>query len=170
MGILMETGTFEVGDIELWRLFLDWSQGVHATVDQALTASADLSVSEFELMSRVWSQPTHELPQHDLTVDLGWSRSRCSHLLNRLESRGFVAKHDLGQGKQQNVRLTDPGRQQLEKGLRAHRQAFRSALLDQLSPTQRSVLQAVMGGSASSGPFCTSPDSDRDAPLIGIRP
>lgn len=154
----MGSGILEEDEVEFWRLFLGWSQGVHAAVNHAVIEGADLSVSEFELMTRLWSHPGHELPQHDLTVDLGWSHSRGSHLLRRLEGRGFVERHDLGHGRARNVRLTAQGLDRLMGAFEVHGQAFRDALLDRLTPAQRRVLQEVMQAPASPDPSPASPD------------
>lgn len=129
--------------------FLEWSESIRTAVNQALTTAAGLSVSEFELMSRLWSQPAHELAQRDLTAALGWSRSRVSHLLRRLEKRGFVERYS-PRGREQDLRLTTQGLQHLEDGQAAYHQKSREVLLDQLTPIQRNILHDVMNDPPSS--------------------
>ena len=141
----MGSGLLEGDELDIWRLFLGWSHGDPSAVNQAVIEGANLSVSEFELMTRLWSRPGHELPQHDLTTELGWSHSRGSHLLRRLEGRGFVERRDLGQGRARNVRLTSQGLDRLLNAFEVHGQAFRDVFLDRLTPTQRQVLKDVMG-------------------------
>lgn len=140
----MGTGILNDDEVDFWRLFLGWSQRVHAAVNHAVIEEANLSVSEFELMTRLWARPDYELPQHDLTVELGWSHSRGSHLLRRLEGRGFVERHDIGQGRARKVRLTSQGFEQLMGAFEVHGQAFRDVLLDRLTPTQWRVLKEIM--------------------------
>lgn len=148
----MGSGTLKGDDIVFWQLFLKWSQGVHARVNHAVTESSELSVSEFEVMTRLWSQPNHELLQQDLTTDLGWSPSRGSHLFRRLEQRGFIEREDLGYGRARTIRLTSLGHDHLATAFEVHGRAFRDCLLDQITPYQREVLQEIMANFASDQP------------------
>ena len=140
----VDSGVLEGEDLVLWRKFLRWSQGIHAAVNKAVAVAADLSVSEFEVLTRLWSHPEQALPQLELATELNWSASRASHLLNRLEQRSFVSREDAGQGRARIVRLTEEGHRQLMKAFDAHGRAFRSMLLDRLTMDQRATLLAIM--------------------------
>jgi DNA-binding MarR family transcriptional regulator len=139
-------------DLVLWREFLRWSQGIHASVNKAVAEAADLSVSEFEVLTRLWSEPDHTLAQLELAQGLNWSASRASHLLNRLGQRSFVTREDAGQGRARIVRLTEEGYQQLMGAFEAHGRAFRAMLIDRLSEEERATLLAIM----ASGRGCES--------------
>jgi DNA-binding MarR family transcriptional regulator len=141
---LVKSGVLEGEDLHFWREFLRWSQDIHTAVNKAVAATADLSVSEFEVLTRLWSDAEHRLPQLDLATGLGWSASRMSHLLRRLERRGFVAREDSGQGRARNVRLTNDGCTHLLKAFDAHGAAFQRELLDRLNHTERATLLAIM--------------------------
>ncbi|WP_225636638.1 MarR family winged helix-turn-helix transcriptional regulator [Streptomyces solaniscabiei] len=134
-------------DLVIWREFLRWSQSIHAAVNKAVVEAADLSVSEFEVLTRLWSAPEHALPQLELATALNWSTSRASHLLHRLDQRSFVTREDSGQGRARIVRLTEEGHRHLRGAFEAHGRAFRTTLLDRLSAEQRSTLLAIMAES-----------------------
>ncbi|GEM_PF-6911571 len=138
------SGVLEDEDLEMWRAFLSWSQGIHASVNRAVVVAADLSVPEFEVLTRLWSDPEHEMLQQELTDGLGWSASRASHLLHRLELRGFVHRVGSGYGRARVVQLTTAGTAHLFKAFDAHGRAFRTVLLDDLTDKQRATLVAVM--------------------------
>lgn len=140
----MKSGVLEGEDLVVWREFLRWSQEIHAAVSKAVVEAADLSVSEFEVLTRLWSEPDHALPQLDLATGLNWSASRTSHLLHRLEQRSFVTREDAGQGRARIVRLTEEGHRHLMGAFEVHGRAFRTMLLDRLSAEQRAALLAIM--------------------------
>lgn len=131
-------------DSEFWRSFLRWSQRIRTAVNRAVTAAADLNVPEFEVLDRVYAAPGQEISQLNLTTELGWSASRMSHSLTRLEERAFITREDLGRGRARTVRLTGEGERHLLRGLDAHGRAVREALLDRLGPEQRAMLAALM--------------------------
>jgi DNA-binding MarR family transcriptional regulator len=139
----MTSGVLEGEDLEFWRSFLSWSQTVHASVNRALTETADLSVPEFEVLTRLWSDDG-ELPQLALTDDLGWSPSRASHLLTRLEGRELIRREDIGPRRARTVLLTESGRAFVTRAFDVHGRAFRDRLLDRLTPEQRSTLLGIM--------------------------
>lgn len=141
---VMDSGVLEGDDLDIWRAFLSWSQAIHAAVNKAVVEAADLSVPEFEVLARLWSHPEQEVPQLELTNGLGWSASRASHLLHRLELRGFVHRVHGGRGRAQVVQLTDAGRTHLMKAFDVHGRAFRRMLLDRLTKSQRITLLKVM--------------------------
>jgi DNA-binding MarR family transcriptional regulator len=139
----MTSGVLEGEDLAFWRAFLGWSQAVHTTVNRALTETAGLSVPEFEVLTRLWSDDG-EVPQFALTEDLGWSPSRASHLLTRLEARGFIRRKDIGPRRARTVLLTESGRAFVIRAFDIHGRAFRESLLDRLTAAQRSTLLGIM--------------------------
>ncbi|EKT76383.1 MarR family transcriptional regulator [Rhodococcus wratislaviensis IFP 2016] len=108
-----------------------------------VTASA-VVVSSLE--SPLWSHPEQEMPQLELTDGLSWSASRASHMLHRLELRGFVHRVHSGYGRARVVQLTPGGSAHLMKAFDAHGRAFRTMLLDRLTERQRTTLLKVMTG------------------------
>lgn len=132
-------------DAEFWRSFLNWSQRIRTTVNRAVTEAADISVPEFEVLDRLRLSPDREVTQLNLTTDLGWSASRMSHLLNRLEERSFIDRADTGRGRARTVRLAEAGEERLHLARDAHTQAVHAVLLDRLDERQRTTLLGVMG-------------------------
>lgn len=85
----------------------------------AVAEAADLSVSEFEVLTRLWSEPGQSLPQLELATALNWSASRASRLLNRLGQRSFVTREGSGQGRARIVRLTEEDHRHLQGAFEA---------------------------------------------------
>jgi len=140
----MPGGVLEGDDLVFWQTFLRWSQGIHSAVNRAVSEAANLSVSEFEVLIRLWSDPDRTVSQHDLSTELGWSPSRASHLLRRLEARSYIARRESGDGRLKLVQLTEPGLAQLLLAFDAHGSAFRRSLLNRLTTVERSCLLEVM--------------------------
>lgn len=140
----MDGSALESEDMEFWRAFLGWSQGIHTAVNRAVSGAAGLSVPEVQVLNHLRTCTNEESPQLNLMIHLDWSASRISHLLNRLEGRAFIDRADTGRGRARTVRLTRTGKEHLMQALDAHGHAVRESLLDWLSPEQRRSLEIIM--------------------------
>ncbi|MBA8794742.1 DNA-binding MarR family transcriptional regulator [Friedmanniella endophytica] len=77
----------------------------------------------------------------DLVQRLDWEKSRVSHLLTRMESRGFIERTERGAaGRRSSCTLSDQGRAVIEAAERVHERTVRARFLDRLSPEQRAAI------------------------------
>ncbi len=74
---------------------------------------------------------------------LGWEKSRVSHLLTRMESRGFAKRTEGGaSGRRTGIGLTPKGRRLAEQSVTAHGRTVRRHFLDLLSPEEVAAIRA----------------------------
>lgn len=139
------TGPLSPGELDTWRGFLRWSEGVIASVAQSLL-EAGLSQPDYEVLKRLAEAGGGELSRQALEQSLGWSPSRLSHQLRRMEARGLVTRADAGRGRHVNVELTDGGRQLVAAADGAHAVAVRRHLLDPLPAEVRAFLVSARAG------------------------
>src|ERR1700730_19461015 len=83
----------------LWRGFLTWSETVLALVGSDLVNATGLSKPDYEVLVRLHQAPGGALTQRDLGESLGWSPSRVSHQLERMETRDLITPVEPGTGR-----------------------------------------------------------------------
>ena len=137
---------------ELWRRFLGWTESVTGAVGRDLVTGSELSVPDFEVLVRLHESPGHVLGQHELAASLGWSPSRLSHQLARLERRDLVGRESAGTGRRMTVGLTSAGARQFANALAVHARAVRRHFLAGLSGDDLAALRAVLQRAGSADP------------------
>jgi DNA-binding MarR family transcriptional regulator len=111
--------------------WLPWS------IDQQLRRDSNLAMVEYQVLARLSNQPARTLRMSSLADLANASLSRLSHLVTRLEARGFVRREpDPDDGRFTNAILTDKGYQTLAEAAPGHVAHVRSLVIDVLSPEQ----------------------------------
>lgn len=114
---------------QLWRDFLAFSEGVTAHVARDLTEATGLSVPDFEILTRLWESPGHSLEQRALADSLGWSASRTSHQISRMQRRRLLERRAAGTGRMVSIALTERGADRAEHAAGAHAASVRKHFL-----------------------------------------
>lgn len=137
------SGALSAPDQALWRGFLAWSESVLALIGRDLFAATGLSRPDFEILVRLHAAPDNTLTQRDLGESLGWSPSRISHHLERMEDRDLVTRVDTGTGRLRDVRLTTRGAGEIREAIQVHATAVRNHFLGPLDQHQKQALATV---------------------------
>lgn len=114
-------------DDELWSLLKAAFHSVERDAVAAASTAADVTDTEIAVLVRLHVAGA-ALRSSALAGVLGWERSRVSHLLARMESRGLV-RRESGAGAV-TVHLTDEGEERLGAARPAHLRAVRSRLVE----------------------------------------
>ena len=142
MTAIEESPTTEV-DADLWltpsqlsswlsvvRLFtrLPWA------IDTQLQRDADLSMVEYMTMAMLGDAPDWTLRMSELAERTSTSLSRLSHLVKRLETRGYIRREpDPTDGRFTNAILLPDGRRKMESAAPGHVAYVRHLVIDNLS-------------------------------------
>jgi DNA-binding MarR family transcriptional regulator len=113
------------------RLFtrLPWA------IDGQLQRDADLSMMEYMTMAILAGAPQRTMRMSDLAERISSSLSRLSHLVKRLESRGYVRREaDAADGRFTNALLLPGGMAKLASAAPGHVAFVRQLVIDNLSP------------------------------------
>jgi DNA-binding MarR family transcriptional regulator len=137
------SATLSAPEQSLWRGFLAWSETVLALVGSDLVNATGLSRPDFEILVRLHEAPGGTLTQRDLGESLGWSASRLSHQLERMEARDLLTRVDTGTGRLRDVRLTEYGAQEIGEAVRVHATAVRTHFLSSLDDREKQALAAL---------------------------
>jgi DNA-binding MarR family transcriptional regulator len=112
-------------------VYLPWA------LECQLQRDAGLSFVEYHVLAMLSEQPDHNLRMSELAAVTHASLSRLSHLVKRLEARGFVYREpDPTDGRYTLAILTDVGHAHLVESAPAHVEAVRQFVIDALSPDQ----------------------------------
>jgi DNA-binding MarR family transcriptional regulator len=104
-------------------------------IDSQLQRDADLSMVEYMSMAMLSGAPQWTMRMSDLAENTSSSLSRLSHLIKRLESRGYVRREaDPADGRFTNAILLPAGMRKLESAAPAHVAYVRQLVIDNLSP------------------------------------
>ena len=111
--------------------WLPWS------IDQQLRRDSDLGMVEYQVLAMLSDSPEWTMRMSSLAEVTNASLSRLSHLVKRLESRGYVRREaDPADGRFTNAILTDKGFRTLDEAAPGHVAHVRSLVIDVLSPEQ----------------------------------
>jgi DNA-binding MarR family transcriptional regulator len=127
-----------------WRAFLDAVQVLQRGLDAQLQDEADMPHGYYELLVRLSEAPDRRMRMSALADAAVSSRSRLSHAVAQLESRGWVRREPCPTDKRGQIAvLTDEGFAALAAAAPGHVEAVRALLVDRLTPEQLCQLRAI---------------------------
>lgn len=127
-----------------WRPFVALLIKLPATLDAQLQKDAGLSHFDYLVLSSLSQAPDRTLRMSELAALASGSLSRLSHVVSRLESRGWVRRQACGgDGRFINAVLTEEGWRKVVATAPGHVAAVRSLLVDTLTPEQLRALGAI---------------------------
>jgi DNA-binding MarR family transcriptional regulator len=127
-----------------WRPFVALLFRFPALLDAQLQKDAGISHFEYMVLSSLSEAPDRTLRMSQLASMASGSMSRLSHVVSRLENRGWVRREaSPGDGRFINAVLTDSGWQKVVETAPGHVAAVRRLLIDELSPSDLSQLGQI---------------------------
>jgi DNA-binding MarR family transcriptional regulator len=127
-----------------WLQLLSTFTLLPAALDSQLQREAGMSHFEFGVMAALSRQPDRRLQLKDLAVVANGSLSRLSHVISRLERRGWVRRTS-GKGRATHAELTDEGYRKLMVAGPIHFREVRRLVFDVLKPDDVKALRLVTG-------------------------
>ena len=127
-----------------WRPFVALLFRMPAALDAPLQKDAGISNFEYMVLSSLSEAPGRTLRMSELAAMASGSLSRLSHVVSRLESRGWVRREACpGDGRFINAVLTDEGWDKVVATAPGHVAAVRKLLVDVLSPEDLRTLGSI---------------------------
>jgi DNA-binding MarR family transcriptional regulator len=127
-----------------WRPFVALLFRMPAALDAQLQRDAGISNFEYLVLSSLSEAPGRTLRMSELAAMASGSLSRLSHVVSRLESRGWVRREACpGDGRFINAVLTDEGWAKVVATAPGHVAAVRKLLVDVLSPEDLRTLGSI---------------------------
>lgn len=127
-----------------WRSYILGTHLLMQQLDRDLRQCHDLSFVEYEVLVRLSEAPDRSLRMAHLAASLGYSRSRMTHTINRMQQAGLVdrcASSDDRRGV--TASLTDSGLALLSTAAVTHVDGVRRYLVDLVSEADMAALGRV---------------------------
>ena len=126
-----------VAEVDSWLSVVRLMTWLPWSIDQQLRHDSNLGMVEYQVLARLSESPERTLRMSLLADLANSSLSRLSHLVKRLEDRGFVRREpDPSDGRFTNAILTGKGFETLAEAAPGHVAHVRSLVIDVLSPEQ----------------------------------
>lgn len=130
---------------ETWLRVREFMWGYPSALDRQLGRDSALSTGEYSVLSTLSEAPDHQLRAGDAAADLGWERSRLSHLLRRMEAKGLIERVPSRCDRRgHDVHLTALGWSTIQEAAPAHVSFIRETLFDPLTPEEQQVLASAL--------------------------
>jgi DNA-binding MarR family transcriptional regulator len=129
----------------MWKAYRDLYQELATVLEDQLLRDAGLSGSEYAVLVELSHSPDGVLRARELGSELGWDRSRLSHLVGRMEKRRLVAREECEEDARGSmVRLTDAGRATVDGVAPEHSEAIRRYFFNALSKDELETFATVV--------------------------
>jgi DNA-binding MarR family transcriptional regulator len=127
-----------------WRPFVALLLRLPAALDAQLQRDAGITNFDYLVLSGLSEAPGRTLRMSELAAIASSSLSRLSHVVSRLEAKGWVRREPCpGDGRFINAVLTDEGWQKVTATAPGHVAAVRELLIDALSEEEFAQLGAI---------------------------
>src|ERR1700728_900726 len=127
-----------------WRSVVALLIRLPAALDAQLQKDAGISNFEYMVLSSLSEAPNRTLRMSDLAAMASGSLPRLSHVVRRLEARGWIRREPCpGDGRFVNAVLTDDGWAKVVATAPGHVAAVRRLLVDVLTPEQLRAVGAI---------------------------
>ncbi|MFC3735453.1 MarR family winged helix-turn-helix transcriptional regulator [Paractinoplanes deccanensis] len=127
--------------VRLWLLWKQVSELVRASVVADVIESSDLSEPEMTVLVHL-NGSGGTARQNALAASTGWDRTRLSHLLTRMESRGYLSRARLRNGVE--VTLEAAGAEVIARTEPPLAAAVERHLTGRLSAAQQQALRDIL--------------------------
>jgi DNA-binding MarR family transcriptional regulator len=133
-------------ELERWNAWKRASDAVLDRVRREVRLATGLSNADFAVLSIVGAADGAAVRQQRLCDETGWTQSRASNHLSRMERRELVAREVVPGGVL--IHPTDEGRALLERARPVHAAAVRRHLLDALDNDAHEAIARLVGALA----------------------
>ena len=127
-----------------WRPFVALLLRLPAVLDAELQRDAGITQFDYLVLSGLSEAPSRTLRMSELAATASSSMSRLSHVVSRLEAKGWVRREPCpGDGRFINAVLTEEGWRKVEATAPGHVAAVRELLVDTLTSEEFAQLGAL---------------------------
>lgn len=127
-----------------WRALQFMQMRLDGELASQLAADSELSYPDYVVLVALTDRPDGRMRLFELAAVLGWEKSRLSHHVARMVSRGLVAKERCDADRRgANVVVTTRGARELAAAAPGHVAAVRRLFIDRLTDEQLATVAAA---------------------------
>lgn len=136
----------DAGQQESWRSVVGLLMTLPAALESDLRRTANLTMFDYLVLASLSEAPKRTLQMSALANRASASISRLSHVVTRLEGRGWITREVCGHdARATNAVLTRAGWEKVLATAPYHAQAVRDLVVDALSPSQLQQFGTIAG-------------------------
>lgn len=156
-----DTRWLDRGQMAAWVRFVAVLELVPGVLDSQLRHDSGVTHFEYFVMAELSEAPGGTMRMAELAGATNATLSRLSHVVARLEGRGYVERSPCPQnGRVTNARLTEGGREKMRAAAPGHVATVRRHVIDVLTPEQvtqlAAISDAILESIAPAGPMAES--------------
>lgn len=130
----------------LWRRWLLAGTRIQADLARQMQRDSGISMADYEVLVNLSEAPDHRMRIAALAERMQWDRSRLSHQISRMRSRGLIDREACGDDRRGAfIVLTGDGLTAIRDAAPGHVRAVRGLFVDRLSPGRAAELDAALG-------------------------
>jgi DNA-binding MarR family transcriptional regulator len=127
-----------------WRALQLMTLRLDGELARRLAADSGLSYQDYMVLVALTGAGDSQLRVHELAASVGWEKSRMSHQISRMASRGLVTKRKCRTDRRGLwVVVTPKGRREIEAAAPDHVADVRQLFIDHLSDHQLETLAEI---------------------------
>ncbi|RYE74252.1 MAG: MarR family transcriptional regulator [Myxococcales bacterium] len=131
--------------MHLWRTWLRVNTLMTSALARELQQSSSLSLPDFEVLVTLTDATDDRLRVSELGRALQWEKSRLSHHLRRMGTRGLVERTECAEdARGAFIAVTAKGRAEIEKAAPDHVRAVRRLVFDDFDPAQQAQVSEFL--------------------------
>lgn len=124
-----------------WLALWSVSEWLPTRLDEQLKRDEGVSLHDYFPLAQISMAPEEKLTMTELAALSDMSPSRLSHVVSRLEKRGWVERHPSPTDRRTNIaHLTDAGRVFIQGAAPSHVDQVLHLVFDDLSPAENRLL------------------------------
>lgn len=128
-----------------WFAYMRVALRLNYEVNRELQVHSSLSHQDFHVLNALADSPGQRLQLTDLAIRIGWERSRVSHQVLRMESRGLVQRcPSSSDARATDAALTTQGQEALRQATPGHASLVKQMFFDGLDPDLLSPLHEAL--------------------------
>src|SRR4051812_21741328 len=130
---------------ETWFAYMRVMLRLTHEMNRQLQTDSDLTLGDYDVLNALADSPGGRLRLGVLAARIGWERSRLSHHLQRMSTRGLVERRESESDRRAtDAVLTDAGRASLVAATPGHAALVRRMFFDGLDDAQVPALRAAL--------------------------
>ncbi|MDI4584730.1 MarR family transcriptional regulator [Oenococcus sp. UCMA 14587] len=129
----MNNNTLNTDEMKIWWMWKSSFENIFGKIAKDTAKQTGLSENDFGILDRLINHGQGELRQQKLVDLMGWTKSRLSHYLMRMERRGLIQRKSLDHGNGINVVITSFGKKELDNLRPVLAKEIRKHFLDKLT-------------------------------------
>lgn len=132
------------GELRVARAYIESSERFRSRLGARLAADSGLSHGDYGVLVALSEAEGRRLRSSQLASRVDWERSRLSHHLGRMESRGLVRREACAtDSRGAEIVLTDEGARQFRRASAPQLRAIQDLFINAFTPEQLTQIEAI---------------------------